>query len=88
MYFYLSEIDKESYKIIQVKNECFLVPCTSTYNRRCVVVFSSRGVPQSPHKELPRDVSHDLPATAPRLGPLLPAMQRLVQQPWHGSATL
>lgn len=52
------------------------------------VVFSStRGLHQS-HKELPRNVAHDIPATAPRLGPLLPAMQRLVQQPGHGPAAL
>lgn len=49
--------------------------------------FFLRGVPQS-RKELPGNVPHDLPAAAPRLRPLLPAMQRLVQQPRHGPATL
>ena len=67
----------------------FLVSGSSAEPPCCVflVDLPFRGVPQS-CKELPRHVSHDLPATAPRLGPLLPAMQRLVQQPRHGSTTL
>lgn len=49
--------------------------------------FPIRGVAQR-CEELPRNVSHDVTATAPRLRSLLPAVQRLVQQPQHGSAAL